>query len=340
MAAWALAAFACLPIPAIANDPLSVSASALPVYERSNPDNQFDVLTYLGGLVLNSPDRRFEALSGLAMVDDLLIMVTDEGHWVTARLLSTPNGAPADIADARIGPLLNTDGGPMLNKRLADAEAVTLLGDRVWVTSERNQPIRSYRLENGALIGSAGLPFGNTAPLPGNRNQGLEAMVHMTEGPLAGETLVFLEEPPRRASDPTALRLRSDGSHTPFAVRRMDGFAITGAAELPGGDVVLVERHFSWGDGLYMRLRYLPADEIANGAVQGRLMLHADGGTIIDNMEGIAVSDHTTEPILTIISDDNGNFFQRTILLRFQIKGDLSALLVPTPPSPVARPNL
>ncbi|MEM1286118.1 MAG: esterase-like activity of phytase family protein [Pseudomonadota bacterium] len=335
-----MAAFACLPNAATANEPLSISASALPVLDRSNSDNQFGALAYLGGLVLSSRDGRFEALSGLTMTGNRLIMVTDEGHWVTARLLSTPNGAPADIADALIGPLLNTDGSPMLSKRLADAEAVTQVGNDVWVTSERNQPIRSYQLEDGVFSGSARLPFGETEPLSGNRNQGLEAMVHMTEGPLTGETLIFLEEPPHRASDPTALRLRSDGSHTPFAFRRMDGFAVTGAAELPGGDVVLVERRFSWDDGLYMRLRYLPAAEIAAGAVQGRLMLHADGGTIIDNMEGVAVSDHPNGSILTIISDDNGNFFQRTILLRFQITGDLNELPVPTQPSPVARPDL
>ena len=326
--------------PVLANDPLTITASSLPVFDRSNPDNAFGMLTYLGSLVLSSRDRRFEALSGLTMTDDRLIMVTDEGHWVTARLLSTPNGAPAAIEDARIGPLLNTDGSPMLTKRLADAEAVTLVDGDVWVTSEHNQPIRSYRLEDSVFVGPARLPFGETAPLSGNRNQGLEAMVHMTEGPLADETLVFLEEPPRHAANPTALRLGPDGSQTRFAVRRMDGFAITGAAELPGGDVVLVERRFSWKDGLYMRLRYLPADDIARGAVEGRLMFHADGGTIIDNMEGIAVSDHPNGPVLTIISDDNGNFFQRTILLRFQITGDVNDLPVPTQPNPVARPDL
>lgn len=328
----------------LADEPITITASSLPVFDRSAPDNRFGPLTYIGGLALDSPNRDFEALSGLTMMDDQLIMVTDKGYWVTATLDSDDAGAPGGLSDAHIGPLLNTDGTPMLSKRLADAEAVTLVGDDIWVTSERNQPIRAYTLEGGRFAGPARLPFGDAAPLSGGRNEGLEAMVHITTGPLAGETLIFLEEPPRRAADPTAMRLMPDGSSQPFAIRRQDDYAITGAAMLPDGDVLLVERRFSWNDGIFMRLRYLPASDIASGAVEGRVVLDADGGTLIDNMEGIAVTDHADGPIITLISDDNSNFFQRTVLLRFQITGDLSAVettRLPAPtPHPVLRPDL
>lgn len=267
-------------------------------------------------------------------------MVTDEGDWVTATLETEPDGTPTGLTDARIGPLRNTDGTPMQSKRLADAEAVMLIGDELWVTFERNQPIRAYEANAGAPSGAARLPFGDAAPLTGSRNAGLEAMVHMLNGPLAGETLVFLEEPPRRASEPTAARLAASSEVIPFAVQRQDRYAVTGAAALPSGDVVIVERRFSWDDGIFMRLKLLPAEEILAGAVRPRLLLDADGSTIIDNMEGIAVTDHPDGPILTLISDDNGNFFQRTVLLRFQITGDLSDLPALTPPAPVARPDL
>lgn len=326
--------------PAVADEPITINATALPVFDRSAPDNRFGALTYLGGLALSSRHSDFEALSGLTMDGDRLILVTDEGDWVTATLQSETDGTPTGLSDARIGPLLNTDGTPMQSKRLADAEAITLVGDAFWVTAERNQPIRTYDANDGAPSGAARLPFGDTAPLAGSRNAGLEAMVHMPNGLLAGETLVFLEEPPRRASDPTAARLTASGEVLPFAVQRQDRFAITGAAALPGGDVVIVERRFSWDDGIFMRLKLLPAEEILAGAVRPRLLLDADGGTVIDNMEGIAVTDHPDGPILTLISDDNGNFFQRTVLLRFQITGDLGDLPVSMPPQPVARPDL
>jgi hypothetical protein len=166
--------------------------------------------------------------------------------------------------------------------------------------------------------------------------------VHVPTGPLAGETLIFLEEPPRRASDPTAARLTASGELVPFAVQRLDDFAITGAAMLPDGDVMIVERRFSWeqrasscGCGFCLLARSPQA------RWKGRVLLDADGGTVIDNMEGLAITDHPDGPILTLISDDNGNFFQRTraaALSDHRRSGsDLPAL---TPPAPVARPDL
>lgn len=323
---------------ALADETITVTSSSLRVFDRSVPDNRFGPLTYLGGMVLDSPNRNFEALSGLTVIGDQIIMVTDQGYWVTATLETNATGVPTGVSEARIGALLNVDGTPMLTKRLADAEAVTLVGEDVWVTSERNRPIRAYTLEDGSFSGPARLPFGEVAPLTGSRNQGLEAMVHITTGPLAGETLIFLEEPPRRAADPTAMRLMPDGSRVPFAIRRQDDFAITGAAMMPDGNILLVERRFSWNHGIFMRLRHLPASDIATGAVEGWVILDADGDTLIDNMEGIGVTDHDDGPIITLISDDNSNFFQRTVLLRFQITGALDALIAPTQPAPTPRP--
>lgn len=315
-----------------------IRATPLPVFDRAVPDNRFGPLTYLGGLSLSSSHSDFEALSGLDMAGDRMLMVTDEGHWVTATLEANETGVPLGLANAMIGPLLGGDGNPLGGKATGDAEGLALIGDAVWVTAERNQPIRTYALENGSLEGAATLPLGAETPLQGRRNAGIEAIVHMERGPLRGETLIFLEKPPRSASAATAMRLLPNGQRVPFAVQRRDDFAITGAAALPDGDVLLLERRFSWDDGIFMRLRLLRASEIASGAVQGRRLLHADGGSVIDNMEGVATTEHPDGPIITLVSDDNGNFFQRTVLLRFQINGSLDQLTASTPPAPVARP--
>jgi hypothetical protein len=73
--------------------------------------------------------------------------------------------------------------------------------------------------------------------------------------------------------------------------------------------------------GLGMRLLRVAARDIAPGrTVTGRELLTADWSWEIDNMEGLAVDrapDGST--ILTLVSDDNGNWFQRTVLLRFRL---------------------
>lgn len=330
------------------SDAISIQASPLPVFDRSVPDNRYGPLTFLGGLVLTSSERRFQALSGLAIAvegsTERLIIVTDEANWLTAELQRSPAGVPLALANAHIGPLLDSDGSTPLTKALADAEAVTLTrisgASEVWVSSERNQPVRAYALSAEGLAGAARLPLGLSTPLEGGRNEGIEAMERLTTGPLAGQTLVFLEEPAGRAGAPNAARILPSGQVIPFALRRMDGFAVTDAAGLENGDVILLERRFSWDAGLFMRLRLLSAQDILAGAVAGQVLLQADGASIIDNMEGVAVTPHPGGPILTLISDDNGNFFQRTVLMSFQITGALEEAPRASPPAPAPRPAL
>ena len=56
--------------------------------------------------------------------------------------------------------------------------------------------------------------------------------------------------------------------------------------------------------------------------VDGEILIDVDFAYEIDNMEGIAVHRNAAgETILTLISDDNFNPLQRTILLRFALIG-------------------
>jgi len=114
------------------------------------------------------------------------------------------------------------------------------------------------------------------------------------------------------------------GGPTPgeFAVKRRDDFDISDCTVLPSGDVLLLERRFSlFRGGIAMRLRRIALADIKPGAlVDGPILLYADMGYQIDNMEGL--STHRTaagDLILTMVSDDNFSFLQRTILLQFKL---------------------
>jgi hypothetical protein len=49
------------------------------------------------------------------------------------------------------------------------------------------------------------------------------------------------------------------------------------------------------------------------------VLIEADLGEEIDNMEGLAVHQEAGKTILTLISDDNFSMIQRTILLEFEL---------------------
>jgi len=73
-----------------------------------------------------------------------------------------------------------------------------------------------------------------------------------------------------------------------------------------------------------MRIRRIPlADVKADAIVDGPVMIEADLGYQIDNMEGIAVHRNAAgETIITLVSDDNFSVIQRSLLLQFALVGD------------------
>jgi hypothetical protein len=104
-----------------------------------------------------------------------------------------------------------------------------------------------------------------------------------------------------------------------LAVRRTDGYDVTDLAFLPDGDMLILERRYSLLRGIAMRIRRIAGHDIMPGAMlDGPVLLEATGERQIDNMEALAVSvGPNGESVVTIMSDDNFSFFQRTLMLRF-----------------------
>ena len=106
-----------------------------------------------------------------------------------------------------------------------------------------------------------------------------------------------------------------------FSVRRIDKFDISDAVLLPSGELLILERKFSWFTGVNIRIRSIPLKSIApNALVDGPSLFEADLGHEIDNMEGIDA--HVTpegDTVLTMVSDDNFSLIQRTLLLQFTL---------------------
>jgi hypothetical protein len=160
-------------------------------------------------------------------------------------------------------------------------------------------------------------------------NQGLEAIaVAPLNGPLGGAVVVVAEHYLDRNGNHRAFIL--DGPRPgEFWIRRSDDFDVSDAAFLPNGDLLVLERKFGFPSGFSMRLRRIAAAAIAPGAlVDGAILLTADGSDGIDNMEGMAVRPLPDgSALVTMISDDNHSFLERTILLAFAVKP--AALLRP-----------
>jgi hypothetical protein len=138
--------------------------------------------------------------------------------------------------------------------------------------------------------------------------------------PLAGTLIAISERGLDEAGNIRGFLI--NGAHFgSFGVRRSEDFDITDVAITPRGNLLILERSFSLLNGAGMRLRRVPLTALRPGAIlEGEILMQADSGFQIDNMEGLAVHRNAAgETIVTLISDDNFSKLQRTLLLQFTL---------------------
>ena len=304
---------------------IEVNARRISSFEpRDRTRVRFGSLEFRGGLVLTSPYRGFGGLSGIRFLDtkgERFVAISDQGGWFTGRIRYDGH-APAGLDDVEAAPMLNAEGRPITEKKLwYDTESIALDGSLVYVGLERVNALMRFDFARGSTRAR-----GEVLPLPPAArklpfNKGLEALVVVPKGrPLAG-TLIALSE---RGLDPDGnLIAFLLGGPTPgqFSIRRSDNFDISDAVLLPSGELLILERKFSWFTGVNIRIRAIALASIApNALVDGPALFEADLGHEIDNMEGIdAHVGPDGETVLTLVSDDNFSLLQRTLLLQFTL---------------------
>ena len=309
-----------------AAEPVSIEVTArpIPVFEpRDRSHVRFGRLEYRSGLVLTSGYRGFGGLSGIRLdpKGERFIAISDRGSWFTGRIIYSGRDM-VGLADVEAAPMLNAEGRPITVKRnWFDSESIALDGAHVYVGLERvNQLMRFDFSKGGTRARGEVLPLPPAArKLPNNK--GLEALVFVPRGlPLGGTLLALSERGLDRDGNLIAFLI---GGQKPgqFSVRRTENFDISDAVLLSSGELLILERKFSWFTGLDVRIRSIALASIApNALVDGPVIFHANLGQEIDNMEGIDA--HVTaegETVLTLVSDDNFSPLQRTLLLQFTL---------------------
>jgi hypothetical protein len=312
--------------------PVTVDAKPLTAFSLRAPgQRRFGMVEYLGGLELKSSHREFGGFSAIRVEPDgqHFISLSDRGWWLTGRIVYD-RGQPAGIADARMAPMLGPDGRTLKARGWYDTESLAERDGWLYVGIERVNRIvrfdfarcgfRARATEYPAAATAAARPPYSNLPY----NKGLEALTFAPRsGGLGGALIAFSE----RGLDPNGnLQAFLIGGAMPgeFSVRRRDNFDISDSVTLPSGNVLLLERRFTWWTGIAIRLRRIAISDIAPGAlVDGAELLFADMGYEIDNMEGLSVhTDANSAIVLTMVSDDNFNFLQRTVLLQFRLVED------------------
>lgn len=260
-----------------------------------------------GGWALTSDFKDFGGFSGLIIDDESknLLAISDKGDWWQA---------PFD-AQSSVPPMSGTvqrfSFGAKAAKIDLDAESLIKFNGGYLVSFEHN-----HRLEFVSEIGAApSKPLLSNIDFSGiSGNGGMEAIAHLE----TGQVLAFSEKGLNGAGHLQAWLVSADNVQT-LKFQPPKNFSPTDAAVMPNGDVLVLMRHFSAIDGVAIKVLVIKADDIIAGAVlTGQEVLHLTPEFTVDNMEGLDVVALDADTIrLVMISDDNFNPLQRTLLMMF-----------------------
>ncbi|MCP4317341.1 MAG: hypothetical protein GY789_15325 [Hyphomicrobiales bacterium] len=315
--------------PALAGDrdqgvrEITVKSLQIPNFKVRSSEKRFGDLEYVGGLEITSPDRILGGISAIRLVENgnRFIGVMDTGHWFTGQFDRDADGRLSGVEEFLVAPVRDARGNVIDQRWKTDAEGLALNGDHAYVSFERQHRIERYRLKD--------LP--NAAPIAKIRhlipdyefrnNRGMEAIAIGPAGsPLSGSLVVVSERSLDKKGDIFAAIVNGPRKGV-FFVRRHAPFDVTDGDFLPNGDLLLLERRFSLAGGVGMRIRRIAGADIAAGkTVDGEVLIEADFGYQIDNMEGLDVfsaADGSTRIVL--VSDDNHSLLQRSIVLEFKL---------------------
>ncbi len=267
----------------------------------------------------------FGSLSGLHLDPALrLTAISDLGRFLTARLELQEDGRPMGLAELRTGRLRDGAGAPLPRGYAADAESLARLPDGTWLVGfERWHRIRAYRRLDGPAAYVEAPPGLERAP----RNGGLEALAVLADG----RWLAIAEKLVPEGGHGEALRRAWLGGPergwTPVAYRPgAPGLDPSDAAPLPDGGVLVLERGFSVFGGFRARLMRFSAAALAavppGGVLAGgEELLRLEPPWPADNWEGVtAVRLAGGRTLVALVTDDNQNILQRTLLLLFELR--------------------
>lgn len=272
-------------------------------------DDRLSGLGLVGIWSLTSGRDEFGGLSGLVVSESGdLMAVSDQGQFI---ILPTDRetGAPAEFG--RIAAMRGEDGAPLAGKTQGDAEGLAMRDGVAFVSFERDHRVSAFDLQGcrGAareVVLTRLNPTVAGVELPNNR--GPEGLAIMRDGTIR----VGIEA--RDTSSAVSGKLMTDGSLGEVIETSPPAFQLLTGIEHRDGLTAIVYRAYDPVRG--NRISFT-VDRAGARVASGSLKPPEP----VDNIEGIALGPlKDGKRRLWLISDDNFNPRQRTLLFAFELE--------------------
>jgi len=291
-------------------EPLVITSQSLSLGHEA--EQSVAPLRVQGVYELNSDHKDFGGISGMRFgPDDRIYMITDAGQFISARMNLTESGHFTGLENATISPLTDPEGETIPIKSLVDSESLAWGQDKshVLVSFEFRHRVWRYELKDNRLQNPVAL---NLAPhlstLPDNG--GIEAMARLDEG-----SMLLFSEQGKTVSGRKAWRYQN-GQMMSFTYVPPAPYVPTDAVNLGEGQIIILNRHFSPLSGVSAELTLINEKAASIGAqVDGQRLAKLTPPFPVDNFEAIDAVKRERGWDIFIVSDDNFNAVQKTLLL-------------------------
>lgn len=292
--------------------PVDLTSQQVAARPLRYPAGQAGMLRFVRGWRFVSPNDAFGGFSALAILGpDRFQLVSDNGYW--ARLTIAAGGA---VSDARIA-MLPLGGAPSQRKSQRDVESMAFdpANGKSWVALEGLNQVWRLDPALGRIESRARLP----RPFwPSNR--GAEAMVRLA----GGRTVIFSEDADDDPRGREALLFTGDPAEPGTKAVRFfydsEGKGlVSDAAALPDGRILLVHRRLGLDPVFTTILGIVDPAAIRPGARLTSRMIGRVPAALADNYEGAAIERRGGRTFLWLVSDNNFNNWQRSLLVEFEL---------------------
>jgi hypothetical protein len=305
---------------------IPVTTTALPLNADDPAQSQIGALKFMGAVQIRSTDSRFGGISGLRAgkptADGLqLLSVTDTGNWFAFTTIEA-DGRLTGVANAVIEPLLQPGGKPPAAKSDVDAEALEWDPETgtAMVAYEQDHRFAWFNFVAPDRLDTLPARIDHLTEMIGwAANSGAEATALLPDG----SRIAFAESLRHPDGSLVALLTRGGTTRT-LAVTGVDGFSPTDAVALDTTTLLVLHRRFSPLGGVgaaITRVDLAPAltANPPSAPLPATLVARWQPPFTVDNMEGLALARTGNRRFLYVISDDNLNSLQRTVLMKFEL---------------------
>ena len=284
---------------------LSLAWGLVGSYAPPLPPGFFSVFHWYGD------DPQFGGFSAIRVSADGsgFVTISDRGGYTSGRFIRDDQDRIDDIVADPVRLLNGPDNLPLVGN-LADSEGLALLPDgQVYVSFERIARVVQYaKIDRPGVILPRPQAFKDMS-----RNASLESLVFDARG-----VLYTLPEATSELTAPFPVYRYKNGIwDQPFMIPRRGWFLAVDADIGPDGKFYLLERQFKGFSGFATRVRRFTMGP--NGLFDEQILFKSAVGQH-DNLEGLSVWRDTMGTLrLTMISDDNFFFLQRTEIVEYRV---------------------